>query len=356
MFDVIDDLVESTLDAPSDDDVEAILKGVVCSTCGAQANPGISTAAAIRLWGGLCLSCYTAARDESTSLRAQRRAAKKLEDARRKRASAREARKDLIAAHGEYAGVSDRRLELAFESKRSKLCRTLRSIVWQKRVVSRATLREEALLRKQIDEAWYACNPYRVCKVCGVRKRLYDFVRKTSSGRFGGFTCRPCSNKRDHLREKERKALLPKVEKPPVVRVRVIVDPEVIATRRREYRKKAKERNRKDPVKRINRNFSSVIRNHANKFKQGKPSGGWKAMVGYQLEDLKAHLEAQFRDGMSWENYGEWHIDHIKPKAAFNIQKFCDEEFKACWALDNLQPLWAEENVAKGATYEGWQY
>jgi 5-methylcytosine-specific restriction endonuclease McrA len=50
---------------------------------------------------------------------------------------------------------------------------------------------------------------------------------------------------------------------------------------------------------------------------------------------------------MSWDNCNEWHIDHIIPKAAFNYEKPEDIDFKKCWALKNLQPLWAKENHEK---------
>jgi len=69
----------------------------------------------------------------------------------------------------------------------------------------------------------------------------------------------------------------------------------------------------------------------------------WEKLVGYTLEDLMAHLEGQFKEGMSWDNHGEWHIDHINP-----VSSFGSDEIKECWSLDNLQPLWAEDNVAKG--------
>ncbi len=73
----------------------------------------------------------------------------------------------------------------------------------------------------------------------------------------------------------------------------------------------------------------------------------------YTVDDLKRHLESKFQDGMSWDNYGEWHIDHIKPETWFNYSSVDDEEFKKCWALDNLQPMWAKENISKGNKYEG---
>lgn len=60
-----------------------------------------------------------------------------------------------------------------------------------------------------------------------------------------------------------------------------------------------------------------------------------------------SHLESLFKPGMSWENHGEWHIDHILPLASFDLT---DEQqaAKACH-YTNLQPLWASENMSKGA-------
>ena len=69
----------------------------------------------------------------------------------------------------------------------------------------------------------------------------------------------------------------------------------------------------------------------------------------YTAEDLVMHLESNFQDGMSWSNYGKWHIDHIKPCALFDLTK--ELEFEECWSLKNLQPLWAVENMKKGASY-----
>jgi hypothetical protein len=61
------------------------------------------------------------------------------------------------------------------------------------------------------------------------------------------------------------------------------------------------------------------------------------------------YLESQFVEGMSWENHGKWHIDHIKPVCSFNFNSREDEDFKKCWALENLRPLWAKENLKKSA-------
>lgn len=71
--------------------------------------------------------------------------------------------------------------------------------------------------------------------------------------------------------------------------------------------------------------------------------------LGYTLADLMTHLERQFARGMTWGNYGEWHVDHITPLAAFDIQGTDCPAFRAAWALSNLMPLWGVENVRKQA-------
>jgi hypothetical protein len=72
-------------------------------------------------------------------------------------------------------------------------------------------------------------------------------------------------------------------------------------------------------------------------------------LLGYSIEELMEHLEAQFTEGMTWNNYGEWHVDHIKPISSFQFESTKNPEFKECWKLDNLQPLWGEENLSKGS-------
>jgi hypothetical protein len=71
-------------------------------------------------------------------------------------------------------------------------------------------------------------------------------------------------------------------------------------------------------------------------------------LLGYTLEELMSHLEKQFTEGMTWDNYGEWHVDHKIPMTSFNFETTDDREFKLCWCLDNLQPLWGPDNLSKG--------
>lgn len=73
--------------------------------------------------------------------------------------------------------------------------------------------------------------------------------------------------------------------------------------------------------------------------------------LGYKPINLKKHLESLFTEGMSWDEFkkGNIHIDHIKPQSSFNLQE--DEEIKKCWSLNNLQPLWAKDNLIKSNKY-----
>jgi hypothetical protein len=73
------------------------------------------------------------------------------------------------------------------------------------------------------------------------------------------------------------------------------------------------------------------------------------ALLGCDISTFIRHIENQFTEGMSWNNYGceGWHIDHIKPCAAFDLSK--PEEQATCFHYTNLQPLWAKDNLIKGS-------
>jgi len=81
--------------------------------------------------------------------------------------------------------------------------------------------------------------------------------------------------------------------------------------------------------------------------KGNKNGRHWESLVDYTLDDLIDWLEFQFEPGMTWDNYGEWHIDHYIPKSYFKFETTDDIDFKICWALKNLRPMWGSENIAK---------
>jgi hypothetical protein len=71
-------------------------------------------------------------------------------------------------------------------------------------------------------------------------------------------------------------------------------------------------------------------------------------MLGCTWKELKTHLENQFTEGMTWDNYGKWHVDHIKPLALAKTE----EEMIKLNHYTNLQPLWAKDNLSKGSKYD----
>lgn len=68
-------------------------------------------------------------------------------------------------------------------------------------------------------------------------------------------------------------------------------------------------------------------------------------LLGCSIEYLKDYLEKQFEPGMSWDNYGEWHIDHIIPCSYFDLTDPIQQQI--CFNFRNLQPLWAKDNNQK---------
>lgn len=74
-------------------------------------------------------------------------------------------------------------------------------------------------------------------------------------------------------------------------------------------------------------------------------------IVGCSMSDFCVHIEAQFLPGMTWENRGQWHLDHKRPVASFDLSD--PEQVKACFHYSNFQPLWALDNVMKSDSVQG---
>lgn len=123
----------------------------------------------------------------------------------------------------------------------------------------------------------------------------------------------------------------------------------------KEYTKRPKTRERinqyfrqlrkENPKFRLDCNMGMLIYHSLKERKKGRH---WESFVDYSLADLMRHLEKQFDEKMTWENYGNyWHVDHIKPRSLFKYTYPDEIEFKKCWALDNLQPLEKTANLRK---------
>jgi len=102
---------------------------------------------------------------------------------------------------------------------------------------------------------------------------------------------------------------------------------------------------KRDINARITHNLRTRLWSAFNKQKAQK-SGYTQELIGCTIPELRNYLEKKFKDGISWNNYGKWHIDHIKPCSKFDLTN--KDEQKKAFHYTNLQPLWAIDNLKKG--------
>ena len=116
------------------------------------------------------------------------------------------------------------------------------------------------------------------------------------------------------------------------------------------YMKKyERERKKRDPSFKLvktmrSRLFSALSRKNAKKNHKSMD------LIGASPSFVMDYLQAKFTEGMTWENQGDWHIDHIQPCCSFDLTD--EEEQKKCFHYTNLQPLWASDNLSKGGKFE----
>lgn len=146
----------------------------------------------------------------------------------------------------------------------------------------------------------------KICRVCHKRKEKNSFLKRSNS--IDGYRkiCLTCHWEQQSVREKKWRA--------------------------------------NNPERRLSK---SIAVRMWYSLKGKKHHKHWEDLVGYNLEQLKSHLESKFLPGMTWDNYGKWHVDHVKPVSSFQITSYYCADFKKCWSLDNLQPLWASDNKSK---------
>jgi hypothetical protein len=107
-----------------------------------------------------------------------------------------------------------------------------------------------------------------------------------------------------------------------------------------QYKKRRREL---DPTFRMIDNFRSRVTIFCRKVKMNKKQSSL-SFIGCSVDDFKVYIESKFMVGMSWDNYGEWHIDHIIPISS----ALSEEDIKSLNHYSNLQPLWAFDNMSKG--------
>lgn len=120
--------------------------------------------------------------------------------------------------------------------------------------------------------------------------------------------------------------------------------------RRRIARQVITMRNRRisDPLYRSLMNLRRRVR-AAVKTARVSRSDRFNTLLGCSSIVLREWIQGQFSEGMSWENYGRWHIDHVRPCASFDLQNH--DQQRLCFHYTNLQPLWATENLKKSSKF-----
>jgi len=134
----------------------------------------------------------------------------------------------------------------------------------------------------------------------------------------------------------------------------------LILSNHKEYER---ERLQKDPVFKLRKQVSTLIRQGFKKEGLSKFNKSVMKYIPYSMSELRTHLESQFEIWMNWSNHGKynvdlwndndqatwtWQLDHIVPQADLPYQSMADENFKQCWSLSNLRPLSSKQNLLDG--------
>lgn len=117
---------------------------------------------------------------------------------------------------------------------------------------------------------------------------------------------------------------------------------------RERRQKQMHEQEKRSLINNPNRKISKRLRTRmlkALKRVKGKKSKSFKDLLGCSIKHFMEYMEKLFKEGMSWDNHGGWHIDHIIPCASFDLTD-PNQQIK-CFHYTNLQPLWAEDNLRK---------
>lgn len=199
-------------------------------------------------------------------------------------------------------------------------------------------------------------EPYRIekqCSKCKTIKPIDDFYRQKSHKDGRQAHCKKCDDDRRGLwfnnnREKSNTSRKKWAKENPEKRKKSCKKWRTLHLEksRQVTRENLRKRRANNPRYKLGRNISTMI---WWSIRSAKNNQKWETLVGYTVEDLKKHIGKLFKEGMTWNNYGRngWHIDHKIPVSVHNFKNSEDIDFKKCWALSNLQPLWAIDNHKK---------
>jgi hypothetical protein len=198
------------------------------------------------------------------------------------------------------------------------------------------------------------------CIKCNKKQDLINFYNQKASKDGKSPYCKFCHKEYNILRRQKNKKKITKQQQEYRSKHREQLNknrkkwgqdnPDKVAINAKKYREKYRDKiNKKRRQKRKN-NINFRLRTIISNRIRMALSRGSKNSISYDLtgcswEHLKLYLESQFTVGMSWDNYGQWHIDHIKPCCSFDLTDIGQQ--KICFHYTNLQPLWAIDNLKK---------
>ena len=203
---------------------------------------------------------------------------------------------------------------------------------------------------------------HKICSKCKISKTLSEFSKDKSRKDGYDLRCKSCRKER-HQNNKEANNVRSQqyyqdnLDKVKETRKKYRENnPEKIKEWRENNPEKVKEiqkkyqsnRRKNDPLFKLRHDIRSLIRTTIKRGGFTKQSRTHK-ILGCSFDEFEIHIEKQFTEGMSWDNHGEWHFDHITPISWAETE----EEIIALNNYINFQPLWAEDNLKKGNRFSG---
>lgn len=183
----------------------------------------------------------------------------------------------------------------------------------------------------------------RVCRKCNLTKELNENNFRLTQNKYLRRICLDCDRKEANESTKKR----------------LIYARDAIRISKRKYQTNRRQR---DPVYKMRKYLSTAIY-QALRDSNSKKHGSIMNYLSYSIDELKIHLEQQFESWMSWKNMKKydnktwnnndsntwvWNLDHIVPQSLLPYISMEDDNFKKCWALENLRPYSAKQNIIDG--------